>query len=472
MHYIVIAIIFFWSLYQTIRRGPAGAFVYAFLPVLLCLSIIKPISVTGLPDIFSPLAVSYGVLVGMLVSGRFPAFKPHLIDWIVLACSLTVILTGYYNGVFWTLVAITGTETLRWLVPYYMARLAFRDPGLRRTMGLLFCWVAMAVGTMGLIEFRLWPLFFSRMLEVFGSTPFNDIVHPQRMGFFRAMVTCEHPIDLGNTGVLLAGLIPAMAIAGGVRLKDWRVIGGILASGAIVIESISFSSFIGLAVAGSIFATLYFIRNSELFLVPLTIAAIVGGFVFTNHLLSIDLQAIKPASEKEQLEGSFYVRTLIVQNSWNTFGKDAGWIGFGDINIDKKVLGLDSVDNSYMLFLMRRGWVHLSLRLVLAIMVAYVGMKMLRQARTPATRLPAAAFVAALMGIMVSMYTVWFGFVYAVLWTCTLAMTVTMRQMMAEQAFAALGRGFAVLPPRGVARPLSRPGEPAPPLIAHPLPAR
>ena len=42
-----------------------------------------------------------------------------------------------------------------------------------------------------------------------------------------------------------------------------------------------------------------------------------------------------------------------------------------------------------------------------------------------------AACVAVLLGTMASMYTVWFGFVYSILWTLTLAMTVTMRQMIA-----------------------------------------
>ena len=440
MNFVVITIIFAWGLYQTLKRGPAGAFVYAYMPVLLLLSIIRPITLPMLPDIFSPIAVTDGVLLGMLIKGNIPGFKIHPIDWMVLLASLLIVISGYVNGELWTIPAATGTEVLRWLVPYYMARLALREAPLRRTLAIQLCWIAMAISAMGLIEFRLWPLWFSRLLEVFGSIPYNDIVLPPRGGFFRAMVTCEHPIDLGNTGVLLAGLIPALAIAGGLRLRDWRVIGGFLASLAIIVESISFSSFMGLFVAIGLFAMLYYVRGSEYLLVPGVIAGIIAGFLFTSHLLSLDLEAIRPENQNaEQLEGSFWVRTLIVQNSWNSYGKDAGWVGWGDTNtsLDKDKLQLDSVDNSYMLFLMRRGWIYLSLRLVLAVVFAFMATRMMQLARTPTTRLPAAALIAVLIGIQVSMYTVWFGFVYAVLWTLMLAMTITMRQMLGEQRAAA-----------------------------------
>lgn len=433
MNYLLIGIFFAAGLFQTIRKGPGSAFAYVYLPVLLLLSTVRPVSIEPLPDITSPIAVSYGVLLGMLLSGRIVFFKLHLIDFLVVGCSLTVVMTGYVNGEFWTIISATGNETLRWIVPYYMARLAFREQAIRRQMGLSLCFAAMAMGVIGLIEFRLFPLFFSRLLESLNMTIVHNTMVLGRFGFFRAMVTAEHPIDLGNVGMLLAGLIPALCITGGIPLSDKRVLGGLAGTAMIVIASMSFSSIAGMFAAVCIFIALRYIRRSELFLIPGVLAVILAGFAFTNHLLEQDLEQLKPASGEVAFDGSYYIRVLIIQNSWNSYGQNAGWLGFGDDGLNKDVLQLDSVDNSYMLFLMRRGWVHLLLRLFIAVMIAYIGTRMLKNAVGESQRTPAAAIIAVLFGAMVAMYTVWFGFVYAVLWTCMLGMLVTMRQLMSER---------------------------------------
>jgi hypothetical protein len=434
MNYLLIGIFFIAALIQTIRKGPGYVFAYVYLPVQLLLSTVKPAQITTLPDITSPVAVSYGLLIGMLISGRLAFFKAHLIDYLVVLCSISIVVTGYVNGEFWTIISATGNEALGWLIPYYMARLAFRDGIVRRQMGLSLCFVAMAMGLIGMIEFRLYPLFFSRLLVQLGMADVYNEMVLGRFGFFRAMVTAEHPIDLGNVGLLLGGLIPALCLSSGLRMRDWRVMGGIAGAGMILIASMSFSCLAGAMVAFGIYLTLRYIRGSEAFLLPGVVAAIIGGFAFTAYLLSIDINTIRPTDGQEvAFDGSYYVRVLIIQNSWNTYGQGAGLLGYGDSGLKKDVLGLDSVDNSYMLFLMRRGWLHLGLRIFIACAIAYIGWKMLRKARGQMQRAPAAALLAVLMGTMVSMYTVWFGFVYAVVWTCTLAMLVTMRQMMAER---------------------------------------
>jgi hypothetical protein len=435
MNYLLIGIFFIAALVQTIRRGPGYVFAYVYLPVQLLLSTVAPAQVQPLPDITGPVAVSYGLVIGMLISGRFMFFKPHFIDLLVVLCSVSIIITGYVNGEFWTIVSATGNETLRWLVPYYMARLAFRDATVRRQMGISLCFVAMAMGLIGMIEFRLFPLFFSRILQDLGMAQVYNTMVLGRFGFFRAMVTAEHPIDLGNVGLLLGGLVPALCISSGISTRDWRLIGGLAGSAMILISSMSFSCLAGAGVAMGIYILLRYVRGSELLLMPGMVAAIIAGFAFTIHLINLDINTIRPADGGEVVafDGSYYVRVLIIQNSWNSYGQGAGWVGFGDDGLKKEVLGLESVDNSYMLFLMRRGWVHLTLRMLMALSIAYIGWKMLQRARGQVERAPAAALVGAMIGIMVAMYTVWFGFVYAIIWTCTLAMAVSMRQMMAER---------------------------------------
>lgn len=436
MNYLLIGIFFLAALVQTIRKGPGYVFAFVYLPVELLLSTVVPAKVEPLPDISGPAAVSYGVLLGIIVSGRFNFFKPHLLDLLVLLCSVSIVITGYANGEFWTVVSGIGNESLRWLIPYYMARLAFRDATVRRQMGLSLCFISMAMGVIGMIEFRFNPLFFSRMLQSVDLAQVYNTMVQGRFDFFRAMVTAEHPIDLGNVGILLGGLIPALCISSGLQLRDWRVIGGIAGAAMILIASMSFSCIAGAGIATAIYFMLRFVRRSETLLVPGMALAIIGGFAFTTYLINLDLESVKPegaTNEVDALQGSYYVRVLIVQNSWNSYGQNAGLVGFGDQGLQKDVMGLDSVDNSYMLFLMRRGWIHLTLRLLMALTIAFVGWRMLRNARGPLQRAPAAALLAAIIGILVSMYTVWFGFVYAVVWTCAVGMLVSMRQMMAER---------------------------------------
>src|SRR4051812_9344994 len=115
MSYLAIAIIFLASIAVTVQRGPAAAFAYVFLPVLLLFSSIPPLSIPILPDMTSIHAVTYGVLFGMMIVGKLPAFRPHPIDWIVLAISVLSTATGYVNGNLWTIVSSVGSETLHTL---------------------------------------------------------------------------------------------------------------------------------------------------------------------------------------------------------------------------------------------------------------------------------------------------------------------------------------------------------------------
>ena len=191
---------------------------------------------------------------------------------------------------------------------------------------------------------------------------------------------------------------------------------------------------------------------------PGLLAAIVGGFAFTQHLITVDLsKVVRPTMTDSAVDGSYYMRTVIVQNAWEGAGKDAGFFGFSDQMDSRRSLGLESVDNSYMLFLIRRGWVHL--RLALGVGGAWVAAQMLRNARGHAARTPPAALAASLIGTYAAMYTVWFGFVYAELWTATLAIAVTMYQVLRERQATASpvpsdARRRAVPPALASGRPL------------------
>src|SRR5204863_7053065 len=129
-------------------------------------------------------------------------------------------------------------------------------------------------------------------------------------------------------------------------------------------------------------------------------------------------------NDPEAMENSMYIRAKIVQNSW-PFAQTAGALGYGN-KIRKSQLDLDSVDNPYMLFIMRRGWVFLCLFLVIPVVVAIRSSIAFARAHLFAQRFPLIVAVAAVFGTMIAMYTVWFGFVYAILWMMMLAISQSM----------------------------------------------
>src|SRR5205085_8739428 len=131
----------------------------------------------------------------------------------------------------------------------------------------------------------------------------------------------------------------------------------------------------------------------------------------------------------------------------------AGSFGWGS-SIRHSQLSLESVDNSYMLFTMRRGFVFLGLFLMVPVVVALRGMKAFAAGKLPTHWIPLAVGIASIIGIMAAMYTVWFGFVYSVLWVIMIGLTTSMSDVLifgpptARPASQPQTRGFA---PQGFA---------------------
>jgi hypothetical protein len=96
------------------------------------------------------------------------------------------------------------------------------------------------------------------------------------------------------------------------------------------------------------------------------------------------------------------------------FVSTAGFFGWGN-TIRHSQLALESVDNSYVLFTMRRGFVFLMLFLAVPVALGWRSRKAFANARHKMQYLPLAAALASILGIMTAMFTVWFGFAYSVL---------------------------------------------------------
>ncbi|HEY0008695.1 MAG TPA: hypothetical protein VGB55_08230, partial [Tepidisphaeraceae bacterium] len=102
---------------------------------------------------------------------------------------------------------------------------------------------------------------------------------------------------------------------------------------------------------------------------------------------------------------------------------------------------------AYILFILQNGWIHLAMWIILALVVGYKGIQLLGKANTPSERIPVAAALAGTIAIFFAMYTVFYGFVYAVLFCVMIGMLGTMTQLFSQRYASAVpvagARGFA-----------------------------
>jgi hypothetical protein len=178
------------------------------------------------------------------------------------------------------------------------------------------------------------------------------------------------------------------------------------------------------------------------YMISFLIVLLLGGIVMTLHLKNM------PLGEREDigqsLVDSTWIRAQIIQHSW-PYASEAGYFGYGS-TLKKGDLDLDSVDNSYILFTMRRGFVGLFLLLSMPLVLTLRASKVFRRYRDRAQRLPVAIAVSALLGIMVAMFTVWFGFSYATLWVILLGLTHSMLDVLLYGPAPATNAQAAAMP--------------------------
>lgn len=416
MSTLFILFIFALAAYLTWTRGLAVAFALVYLPVLVLVSAARPVVLPLLPDLTSTFAVGYGVLAGIALRGGFGGawpFRWNLLDSIVTGLwLLAAIAVGNSEGVEMAR-NVLGDGFFDFLTPYLLARAAFHAPEGRRLAlwSLVAC--ALLVALMSPIEMRLRPQLFSRLLDAAGLYIAPNSMPLYRLGLARAQTTFLQPMDQGNGGLLLAALIGVFAATTRYGLRDWRVAMGLGAAVFVGVASLSFSAFLNIAIAGAVFGVLWSMKWTGRLLPVAAVIAVVGGVMVTNTLLTTPLGE---RSEKfgQDVRDSLHMRTLIVQQSWPLV-QEAGLWGYGK-RISKDRLDLDSVDNAYLLFIMQRGWPYFLLFLTIPFVVTFRAARAWGDFQTDAQRLPVAIAVAGLLAILVAMYTIFFGFVYAKLW--------------------------------------------------------
>src|SRR3954466_10293552 len=202
----VVFIFFALAAYLTIYRSAVVAFVTCYLPALLLLNATAKINLPGLPDMNATYGIIYGIIGGLVLKGGEPLpFKWGWMDTLMLLITLSVILTGMTTEYVYTGISILGEQMLGYLAPYFLARVMFHDPAMRRRALWICVFCAFVVAFFSLVEIRLWPYFFSRTLKGLGlfTGPTGEVLW--RWNLMRAQTSFDHPIDMGNSCLLLAG---------------------------------------------------------------------------------------------------------------------------------------------------------------------------------------------------------------------------------------------------------------------------
>ena len=429
----------FVSFFVTLRRGPGATFSYVLLPVTLLLFTVTALEIQKLPDVTTVAAVSYGTLAGLIVRGWKPPFRLSLIDLLVVTLAALRVVSGTVNGQLWTGVSLIGQQVLMVLTPYVLARTAFIDRYYRGQSAKVLIGLALLLLPAAMIEWRLRPLFYARaILEPLDLTNVNWELVQHRYGFFRAQVSFCHPIDLGNGAALLAVLIVVLSTASGWRLKDKWVAAGIAAALIMSLTSMSFTSFVAVGAIGVLYVLLRWVPRSEILLLPIAVASIIGYGMLTKHFVDTEPERVvwQYDEQEDSHSGSLYIRHLIVYNTWggSRGTRDAGLLGYGEDHFDPmRSYGLLSIDNSYVVFVLENGWGYLGLFLLIALLVTAQSTIALMRVPPGTSRIPLAAATAGLIGTMFGMYTVFFGFVYAQLFWLLLGLTASLLREVAEK---------------------------------------
>jgi hypothetical protein len=283
-----------------------------------------------------------------------------------------------------------------------------------------------------------------------------------RFGFYRTMTVFPHPIDTGNAMALVAGLIAALAVSVGRKLTEPAVLFPLGAALMVALTAMSFTTFMVLALAVAIAVVMYKVPalGGQALLVVAVIY--IGGVLTTAYLINQPFVG----AEDNTLAASAEMRKLIVQVTWE-YGSRGNLLGLGDAeNLDLPGLHYGSIDNAYMLMILERGWLYLIGFLSLGVALAVPLGRAITRLPIGEQRLPLILGFVSVVATMAGMYTVFFGFSYAVLWMMTLGLTASMTQYVREQTSVVASpmvRGVVANPamPR-VGRPVGETIRPSP----------
>lgn len=435
MHYPLYAAIFFFTFYTCYRFGIGRAFAWCMLPVILLVNFAKGGSMPLLPNLNSLNMVLYGVLAALPMRWN----DLRVIKWGWLDTVMFLMATPIFITIFITSfdppndLKLAWRESMefscRWLFPYLMAKIALQNAEDRDWALKVLCGLAIVLGLfLAPIEMTFLPNLSARFLERLNWDMTSNDGILKRWGLARAMITMGQPIDLGNVGVMVGTFILVLTPATGRKWRQPLPFFGVLGAGALVFASISLTAWTATVMCFACYFLLSRASIGKFLVIPILIVEIIALIGITHKLLNADLG---PKPVDDPAASSAWIRTKIMQDAYPQ-ASTAGVFGYG-LRFDADDIGIGSVDNAYLLTLMKTGWYSLILWFVLIVTVAVKGTMALARAQTPSERLPVAAAMSGFLAMVFAMFTVYFGFSYANMWCVLLGMISAMSQMLAAR---------------------------------------
>ena len=448
MNKVVLLTIFLSAVFTLFRFGIAKTFVYIYLPALLFFFTVPMEPLPSLPNLTPSTAVGYPMLLAVFLRWHeVSKLKLNVLDVFFVLMMFPPMLTAAFSDTLWDAISRTGDLFFVWVLPYFAGRMVLLDADARRHALYVLCTCAIIIGAISLVEFRLKPYWYARSMQQIGLSNSPTATLFTRFGFMRAQSTMAHSIDLGVCGVLLGAMVLLFNAVNGRSWAKPLTLAGVCGAGLMVVSSISFTAIFALTlcfICFFVFTRPFVGRWMPLLAVAGVMLTMITLFSMT---LSKEISLDRPA---DPLEQSQWMRDRIVQDGWN-LASTTGLVGSGR-GTDVTNVGVGSVDNAYILFILQFGWLHLAAWVVLMLMIGYTGNRLLGQARTPSERIPVAAAMAGSVATFFAMYTVFYGFVYALLLCVMFGMIGTMTQLFTHRNTATTtvrpagtGRGFEVM---------------------------
>jgi hypothetical protein len=428
MSQLTIALIFGLTFIVALLRGAGWAYVLVYLPAMILFNQLPQIPVAHAP-LAAQFAPMYAIILALPFRREPLKFKWSWLDTVVVLLLISATITAWTTEIFETGVNIFRTEIVTWVGPYFLARIVFKDIEIRRAGLYMLVGLIAIISVAALIEFRIQPYWY---LHVLKGLQMGNKINPMayyRYGFNRVAGPVEHPIYFGNMCVVLLGMVAVLARTSGTKLSNPWVALALFGAFGCLITSISFTPYVGFF-AGTVFAlTLLFIPFSRKMVLPLTFMVFAVLFTFTYTVAHQKLGE-KPDGE---LPGSLWTRKKIISESWHK-AVEAGPFGWGKAldfsqDEDSEVFDLKSVDNTYMLFTMTRGWVYTTLWISIAFVFSMRMTIAFNHVKHKSQVFPLAVGTATILALMVSMYTVWAGALYVVVWSIMLGLVNTLMDM-------------------------------------------
>ena len=433
-----------------------------FLPVLVLLNQVPVFD--RVPH--APVSIPYAPMYAILLSLPFQREKVRLrwcwTDTIVVALMFSGAMTGLLTEVAETAVNAFRNDVLRLAMPYFLARAVFRDWHVRRAALWVLVGLTGVVAAAAAVEFLYTPNFYLHLLQRAGMGNSIHSLAMRRFGFSRVSGTVEHPIFFGNMFVVVLGMVAVLARTSGVRLAVPAVALGLAGAAACVGMSGSFTPWLGVSAGSAALAVLLVAPVARRALLPLTVCVVIGLFAYTYHLATAPAgrpgHDRQPQRHRRQPEHAAADRPPVVADRGHgrvVRVRPAGGLRrAGGLRPGQRRQQLHAVHHDPGVGLhgpvdRHRGWRSRPGR---------SGPSGVMTDRSQA--FPLAVCTATVLGLMMSMYTVWAGAEYTVVWVIMLGLSQALIDTILASAEARAGAA-----PRAA-------GRVRPPAVGRPTPAR